>query len=281
MTDVTLAPDESTTPDNTQTPPEGTTPTDQTKDWRSMIDPELAKEPSLATFKDINDVVKSYIHAQKMVGKNKIVLPDSEYATEEEWRDVYKKLGLPDEDKYEIKFGEAKYDEEFKKAFKAKAHEAGVLPRQAQKIWDFMHEQIEGATAKTVEAQKANYERQVAELQKEWGSGYSAELAIAQKAFKQFADEELTKYFKESGLAGDVNIIKFLNKIGKSLNEDTFDRDTIKHLGTTKDEAQKKVNSILGNSKHPYWNPQHPSHSQAVKDMEEYFKVISSTGEEE
>ena len=277
-----LTGDQTPTPpvdDNTQTPPVENTPPVEF-DWKSKIDPELAKEASLATFTDINDVVKSYVHARRMVGKDKIVLPDPEYATEEEWNNVYKKLGLPEKDKYKVEFGEAKYDEEFKKAFTENAHAAGVLPKQAQKIWEFMHGQIEGASNKSSEQYKAKLEQDAANLQKEWGSGYQAEMETAKQAFRQFADDDTIKYFKESGLASDVNMIKFLNKIGKSLNEDTFDRQTVKHLGVTKEDAQRKINTINGNSKHPYWDAQHPSHKQAVDDMANYYKVLESGQEE-
>lgn len=280
--DVTPAVDATPAGGGTGTPAPTDTPAVDSPefDWKAKIDPEILKEANVATFKDLNDLAKSYVHAQKMVGKDKIVLPDPEYATDEEWSDVYKKLGLPERDKYQIKFAEDQaYDEDFKKAFTDQAHQAGVLPKQAQKIWEFMHTQITDASKKSGELHSQKVEEEVKNLQKEWGSGYSAEIAVAQQAFKQFADENDIKYFKESGLAGDPKMIKFLNKIGKSLNEDTFDRDTVKHLGLTKEEAQRKMNTINGNSKHPYWDAKHPSHKQAVEDMQKYYQVMNSEEE--
>ena len=53
----------------------------------------------------MEDLLKSYKHAQKLVGADKIPVPNK-HATEEDWNEVFKRLGAPDkpEDyKYNIK----------------------------------------------------------------------------------------------------------------------------------------------------------------------------------
>jgi hypothetical protein len=41
-------------------------------DWRTGLDESLRTDPSLADIKDISGLAKSYIHAQKMIGRDKL-----------------------------------------------------------------------------------------------------------------------------------------------------------------------------------------------------------------
>jgi len=245
--------------------------------WLSSVDPEIAKDPSLMSIKDINSLAKSYVHAQKLVGKNKIVVPD-EYATPEDWKNVYHKLGLPAEkDKYQVNFGEATgYDEDFKKSFIDHAYDNGVLPKQAEAMFKFWDSQINETNDTHSKEQATKSEEAVKGLQKEWGSGFQAKVETARTALRQFADEGMMKYLEETKLGNDVNLVRLFAKIGESLNEDTFSRETVKHLGMTKDDAQNKINEIMGNMTHPYYNKEHPEHSKAVADMGKYYEALES-----
>ena len=52
----------------------------------------------------MDDFVKSYLSAQKLVGANKVAIPNK-MATDEDWDEVYKKLGRPDKpDDYKYSF---------------------------------------------------------------------------------------------------------------------------------------------------------------------------------
>lgn len=240
------------------------------------VDPELLEQANLKTFQDVETLAKSYVHAQKQIGKDKITLP-GEHASDQDWQEVYKKLGLPDKENYEVDFGEAKYDEEFKKEFQEKAHEAGLLPHQAKEVFEFWNSKISEASQGFSEEQQQKQQEEIENLRKEWGAGFDKELKTAQTALKQFADEGTIEYLKESGLGNDPKLIKLFNQIGKSMNEDTFNRDTVKHLGTTKEEAQEKINEMLGQDQTgPYWNPEHPGHKKAVEDMMRYQEAVTS-----
>ena len=75
-------------------------------------------DPSLTDIKDVANLAKSYVHSQKMIGKDRITLPGKE-ATDEEWGTFYSELGRPEEAK-SYDFGERpslpeglEYDEDF------------------------------------------------------------------------------------------------------------------------------------------------------------------------
>ena len=85
--------------------------------------------------------VKSYLHSQKLVGSDKIPIPNK-YATDEDWNAVYEKLGKPKSpDGYEYNLPkEAKLDEDSLKAFSTEAHKLGLLPKQAQGIINYYND---------------------------------------------------------------------------------------------------------------------------------------------
>ena len=267
------APDDSLTNKTPVTPP--TTPPAAVS-FLDSLEEELKKEASLSKFKSHNDLAKSYLHLEKQFGKNKVVVPD-QYATPEDWKQFYEKVGLPDKEKYKVDFGEAKFDDDFKKSFIESAHANGMLPKQAQEIFNFWNKQVSDKYSQTANQIQENQTKAIDGLKKEWGSGYPKEMRIAQEALAEFADEAQLKYLSESGLAKDVNLIKLFNKIGKSLNEDTFDRNVVKHLGMSKEEAQTKANELMGDVKGPYWNSSHPRHKEIVDEVYRLNKIVDST----
>ena len=56
---------------------------------------DLRGEPSLKNFTDAGSLAKSFVHAQRMIGAEKLPLPGKS-ATEDEWNTIYSKLGRPD-----------------------------------------------------------------------------------------------------------------------------------------------------------------------------------------
>ena len=261
------------------TPPaEPATPTEPeqrlvTEGWLTGVDETLSQDPSIQSIKDLPNLVKSYINAQKLIGKDKIPVPD-QHASDEDWQGIYDKLGRPKRDDYKLAFGENEYDENFQKGFSDVAHSAGLMPHQAQKVFDYWNGQIKEAsdihTKQSTEAANAAQGK----LREEWGAGYDKELETARIALRQFANEDQIGYLRDSGLGNDPQLIRLFNAVGKSLNEDTFQRASVSHLGMTKDEASEKLTTIMGNSEHPYWNSAHPGHGSAVKEVSKLHEVL-------
>ena len=102
--------------------PVETTPEVST-DWKANLSDEVRADKSLENIKDIEGLAKSYVHAQKLVGADKIPVPNK-YATDKDWDAVYEKLGRPkssDGYKYELP-EDQKVDETALKNFSSQAH---------------------------------------------------------------------------------------------------------------------------------------------------------------
>ena len=243
------------------------------ENWKSALPDDLQKDPSMMSIMDIQSLAKSYVHSQKMIGKDKIVVPDK-FATTDDWNKVFNKLGLPESlDKYELKNAD-KFEKGFLDQFKGYAHKEGILPMHAEKILDWYEQYADNVVKENADKYKIEEENNIKSLQKEWGNGFERKVQAAAGVFKKFADEDTIKYINETGLGNDPKIIKVFAKIAESLGEDKFIGDTTKQFGFTPDEAQSKINSILGNKDHPYHNGSHPSHKEAVSDMQKYFQML-------
>ena len=90
--------------------------------FQDLIPESFREEKALDNFNNMEDFVKSYLHAQKLVGADKIPVPNK-HATEEDWNEVFKRLGAPSDPndyKYDFK------DQEMDSKEKNKALDAAI-----------------------------------------------------------------------------------------------------------------------------------------------------------
>lgn len=244
------------------------------------LDDEIKADPSLQVFIKDNEInyanlIKSYVHAQKKMGEKGVKLPDA-HSTDEDWNNFYNMLRPAELDKYELKNelpeGTALNEEMFT-AFKENAHRLGLSTKQAQELFNWYNDSTINANTQMQEKQTAAYQEEVDGLKKEWGEGFGKEMNLAQRAVKEFADEQTIEYLKKTGLDGNVQLIRMFNKIGKGLLEDKFDSESHGTFGMTPSDAQVKINKIMGDQAHPYFDKKHPSHKDAVNEMNRLFEA--------
>lgn len=247
--------------------------------WRDSLPEDIRQNPALLPFSDISGLAKSYIHAQSAIGK-KGVIPPGEKASEEEWANFYKSVGVPELDKYSLSLPEGrKFDEGSVGKFKALAHKHGLLPKQAQAIFDHLvNEETEARKASAIQSQR-EMEEQIGGLKKEWGQAYDQQLNLAKQAVKKFGGPEFAAYLNESGLGNNVQIIKFMAKMGSMMGEDKLRGDGGSgSFGGTPKEIQAQIDKVMGNPKHPYFDSGHPGHKNALREMEELYQKLYSQG---
>jgi len=262
-------PSQTTPPTAPVTTPPVTTP----PSWKDSLPETIRGEASLKAIESVDALAQSYINAQKMIGKDRIVVPNQNSA-ESEWTEAFKKLGLPETvDKYEVK-ADPEMPEEFLKQYKAEAHKAGVLPKQAQKLIDWFN-----TTSKTnMETQKTQVKQQIekdlGKLKEEWGQAYEPKLEKAHVAAKHFGGDEFINYLKVTGLGNDAGIIKLFAKIGDTLGEDVFKGTTMtRSSGITPAEAKSRIGAIMSDRSHPYYLAGHANHAQAVAEVNALFQA--------
>lgn len=244
-------------------------------DFLKGVDAEFLADPIMKNHKDINSVVKSLVHAQRMVGADKVVVPGKN-SSPEEVRAYIAKLGLPETfDKYETKIkDDSLFSGEKAKALKELAHKNNMLPSQLQSVLDFVEGSLDELVTKDDNDSKQNVMKGINELKEKWGEeGFKKNAHLSHVTAKHFGGDEFVKYLNESGLGNDPELIKVFAQIGSKLKqEDVFKRDITQQYGMTKEEAKAAVNNLFSDP--AYLDKTHASHNDRLQDMLKYQGII-------
>ena len=233
--------------------------------FKEVIPEKYKDEKALANFTSMDDFVKSYLSAQRLVGANKVAIPNK-MATDEDWEEVYSKLGRPAKpEDYKYSFSEEEINQDQLKNFNETAHRICLLPKQAERIIKFYNEMN---TQAEVDNQKLFEEKQtvaMTDLKKEFGPTYTKRLDQAKKlATETLGNEMLNNTVLKDGtrLGDSVEVIKAFSMLADKLSED----EIIKGEGTgyqTASDIEKEISELTEDGS-PYWNKTHPNHAKTV-----------------
>lgn len=252
-------------------------------DFASLIPTEFREHPSLKDIKDMNGLVKSYVHAQSMVGADKVVIP-KEGAKPEEIDTFYTKLGRP-KTPAEYKFGEVKLPEGMKPAddapIRAFAHKAGLNNQQADALNKFLTETAIGMMEGAKNEAAAQYKAAEEALRKDWGAEYDQNLVKARLAIKTFGGDELMQALDTLGLQDNPLLAKAFAKIGKALSEDQAFHQAGMREGFAQgaDSAKLEIERLKTDREfqQAYMQFDHPGHKGAVDRMSRLYSTAYPT----
>ncbi len=193
-------------------------------DWRAALPEDMRALDAIKDYKDLPGLVKSHVHLQTMVGKDKIVMPGKD-AKPDEWNAFYQRLGRPEKpEEYglpDMKFPNgATLPAETKAHFMAKFHEAGLTKPQAEKLWKETADYEGQLVTKRTEAVAQSRKEALEGLKTEYGAAYDEKLNHARVAVTTFGSPEMKAWLDATGLGDDPNFIKFFANIGGALLED-------------------------------------------------------------
>jgi len=236
--------------------------------FQDLIPEEYRGEKSLSNFKDMNDFVKSYLSAQKIVGADKIPVPNK-FATEDDWKAVFTKLGAPEKpEDYKYSFKEGELDKDLVASFNVEAHRLGLLPQQAESLIKYYNDFAEGNAIQNEEKAAETRLHTENELKREFGPQYTKRLDQA----KRLASSTLGNDFLENTLLADgsrlgdnLNVVKAFSNLAEKLSEDEVVKgDSSSYM--TANEIEKEINSLTEEGS-PYWTKTHPNHQKAVQEV--------------
>ena len=248
------------------------TTTEQPKevDFKSLIPEAYKDEKSLHNFSNMDDFVKSYLHSQKLVGADKIAIPNK-YSTDEDWKKVYKQLGTPETGEgYKYKLPEDhKIEDDTLKSFSNEAAKLGLLPNQANGVMNYYNEIIKQGLSDQAAQQKTAQDEAVVELRKEFGASYQKEIQSAKNLVhatlgKEFIDNSLLQ--DGTRLGDNPTVIKAFAKLANKLSEDDIVKGDVPSYLTTS-EINKQI-SALQQPGSAYWDKKHLSHDDAVAEVQ-------------
>ena len=240
----------------------------QETNFKDLIPEGFKEEKALDNFNNMEDFVKSYLHAQKLVGADKIPVPNK-HATEEDWNEVFKRLGAPDTpDGYKYNIKDQELDQTQVKEFNKAAHQLGLLPKQAEGLIKFYNE-MNGNIASSQEETAAQAQLQTeTELKKEYGPQFAKRLDQAKKlAVNSLGSDFLENtYLKDGSRLGDnIKVIKAFSELADKLSEDEIIKGDGSDYMTAKD-IEKEINELTQEGS-AYWIKTHPNHNKAVQEV--------------
>ena len=240
------------------------------KSWKEAISEEFREDPNIAKFTEIDALAKSYINATRMIGQDKVAVPNNN-STDDQWNEVYDKLGRPESpDKYKLEANSdvVPLDESAIKSFAENAHQLGLNNKQAQGILEFYKNSMEGSAQQTKIDTETSQAQAEQELRKEWGRSYDDNIKRAAQVAKANMNAEILDLTLSDGrrLGDHPEIIKGFANIANLMSED-------KMIGTGEDNAtsgrdlNEEISKIVNDRDGPYWNKSHPEHDKIVQQV--------------
>mgnify|MGYP003137806256 FL=1 len=232
-------------------------------DWKSQLPDDLANDPTLQNFKSPADLAKTVVHQQKQLG-SRIPMPKND----EERAELYSKLGRPDEaGAYEIKiqdgmesyFGEADLNE-----FRNVAFQLGLSQAQVSGLIDYQHKAIGNSLESEPDMLKAQAAETIASMKQEWGYDYDKNMRAAKRAMQVYGDDEIMHLVNNTSAGNDPAVIRMFARIGETITEDMAQNTQNNSLAVSPLDAKSEIEAVYANPKHPYFDPKHPEHKQAV-----------------
>ena len=256
---------------NTEATPQTVlTETEQPKEvnFKDLIPENFREEKALDNFNNMEDFVKSYLHAQKLVGADKIPVPNK-HATEEDWNEVFKRLGAPsDPNDYKYDFKDQEMDQGQVQEFNKTAHRLGLLPKQAEGLIKFYNEMNVNNAASQEEAAAQSQMNVEAELKKEFGPQFNKRLDQAKRLAVNSLGQDFLEntYLKDGSRLGDnLNVIKAFSDLADKLSEDPIIQGDGTSYMTAKD-IEKEITELTQEGS-AYWDKNHINHQKAVDEV--------------
>tara|TARA_Y100001936_G_scaffold28405_1_gene26654 strand:- start:1142 stop:2005 length:864 start_codon:yes stop_codon:yes gene_type:complete len=266
---------------NTEATPQQTvlTETEQTKEvnFKDLIPENFREEKSLENFNNMEDFVKSYLHAQKMVGADKIPVPNK-HSTDEDWNEVFKRLGAPSSpDDYKYNFKDQEMDSGQVQEFNKTAHKLGLLPKQAEGLIKFYNEMNGNIAANQEEAAAQAQLNVETELRKEFGPQFNKRLDQAKRLAVNSLGQDFLEntYLKDGSRLGDnLQVIKAFSDLADKLSEDPIIQGDGSSYMTAKD-IEKEITELTQEGS-AYWDKTHINHQKSVDEVLKLREMLNN-----
>lgn len=257
---------------------EAEAPSEAISDFRASLPEDLREHSALAPIQDVENLAKAYVNASSMIGKDKVVIPGAA-SSEDDWAQVYEKLGRPDAaDNYALEPGEGA-NEELVGWFKNTAHEIGLNNAQAQKLLSAYNEMSGSQNVDLEEVMVATQEQTIAELKTEFGGKYEDHINNAGALLNQFGSEGLSEMQMQDGsrLGDNPEFIKTIVSLADFISSKVSEDELVgmeRTEGTmAPDDARSKLLEIE-RPDGPLWDRNHPQHNEYVQERSRLYGFI-------
>ena len=248
-------------------------------EFLNMIPEELRDHPSISPIKDVENLARSYVNAQRLIGTDKIPMPAN--PTEEDLDRIYERLGRPSTpEDYGISPDGSVVTEEVAKEYSDIAHKLRLTPDQAQGILEYYRGTVEQSGAATLEMAEIAREETVSSLKQEWGRAFEQKVDAAARVAQEFGNAEMFDITLQDGskLGDNPEFIKAFAKIAE-FRQSVTSEDTVADMSQsnvmTPADAKAEIDAIMNDKGHPYWDRKNlVGRQQAVERVQELWGMV-------
>ncbi|WP_250311000.1 hypothetical protein [Rickettsia endosymbiont of Oedothorax gibbosus] len=237
--------------------------------WLASLPEEIRKAESLSKFKDVSSLAQSYLEAEKSLNQ-RVVVPKSE-ASEEEWRKFYCRLGLPEDKKYTDK--RSKEDEEYLARYEEMFYQSGLSKKQGEKLLENLYAFSQDLQKQQQKAIEQASHSNIDWLKNNYGKEFDSKMTVMQAALSKFGTKELAGLIEESSYS--PALVDLLVRVGETLKSDSLVTGNEPPTISSQDKALQEINRLESDGEFMVKlnSKEHTGHHQAVKRMEELYKI--------
>ena len=248
-------------------------------EFLNMIPEELRDHPSISPIKDVENLARSYVNAQRLIGADKIAVPVN--PTDEDLDRIYDRLGRPEAPSdYGFDVDGNVVTEELATNYADVAHKLRLTPDQAKGILDYYRSSVEQSGEQSLELAEAAKEQTVESLRNEWGRAFDQKVEAAARVAQEFADPEMFNITLADGskLGDNAEFIKAFAKIA-DFRQSVTSEDTVAEMSQsnvmTPATAQAEIDAIMNDKSHAYWDRKNPiARNKAVERMQHLMEQL-------
>jgi len=248
-------------------------------EFLNMIPEELRQHPSISPIKDVENLARSYVNAQRLIGADKIAVPVN--PTDEDLDRIYDRLGRPESpSEYGINVDGNVITEELAADYADIAHKLRLTPDQAKGVLDYYKSTVEQSGAASLEAAEVAKEQTVESLRSEWGRAFDQKVEAAAQVAQEFGDPDMFNITLADGskLGDNAEFIKAFAKIA-DFRQTVTSEDTVAEMSQsnvmTPASAQAEIDAIMGDKTHAYWDRKNPvGRQKAVERMQHLMEQL-------
>lgn len=248
-------------------------------DFLNMIPEDIREHPSFGPIKDVENLARSYVNAQRLIGSEKIPMPVN--PTDEDLDNIYNRLGRPEAPEgYEIKADGNVITEDVAQQYADIAHQLRLTPQQAQGVLEYYRSSVANSAEQMQQMVADQANNTEAELRREWGNNYDTKISAASNIAREFAgDDVLNMQLSDGTLVGNhpafIKAFAAMADFKTTVTSEDTINESASSLGLSPKQAQAEIDAIMGDQTHPYWDQKNPiAREAAVKRMSELMGML-------
>jgi len=224
--DVTAAPvvdkPQTDTPEAPATGADKSQGPSEIKSWLDDLPDPLKSSKSLAKFKDVSTLAKSYEELEKKIGRS-VEVPSKD-AKPEEWAKFLARIGRPEKaDDYEFErvdgFEAApEFMQEVREAF----HAAGLTKKQASEVMRFIGTKTASGQKDRAAAREAAAHEGFKALKDAWGYDYDTKIELARRFVERTGGRDALEHLKGLGVDNDPRLLALFAAAGEATGAHKF-----------------------------------------------------------